>query len=902
MVANSSTAHGLGNKDKKLRRTRALTYMFVFLLSLVTFASSLTPVAQALIPDDPQASDRAVWVARNVIQYGDKYFVDSNTNDNNWQFSYSQQINNGFDCKSILTFTVNPYATNGGQSANRELLKKLGQICQGSGDNIRIDVGEVGKRLEASLTQAEIDQKNSQSQNNGQGVQTNATCEASGFSLSWILCPVFNGVAGLSDFLLDSAIKPLLQTDTLNITPGDPVYQIWSNFRIYANIFLIIALIVVVFGQTIGGGMVDAYTAKKVLPRLFVAAIGINLSIYIVAILIDIFNVIGGGINQLITAPLTQPGLFSFTIDGGTQAGIISATAIGLLAGVAAGGIAIISGAGLGFLGLFVILPAVISLIGLFAVIMLRKAFILALVLISPVAFAMYALPNTEKYFKKWWEWMFTALIVYPIIMVLFAVADVLTVTIMTANGGNTNTIAALIAFVLQWIVIFAAILAFRIAGGIIGKSLEAITGWGNKGSEFLKGNPNDPTSLQNRVRGNFADKRVAKQAGMVDRGKVTYNPDGSVKEGASRRRQLQSRLIGRLVNPDMKLAQITEQQSKLADMMSATGRDDMRYAAGGYKVKKGEQYMDENGNLQTNNFGETIYVNNRGARIDRGLYERSKAYFGSTLAGVGSSAEYAFRKQQNDAHVANARYAVAKNVLANNWSDEQASDIWAQATYPHKDKSLSDWYSKPVITRDASGRATGVDFKDVSQDQDSLDSMVKEGHRVREAFRWGSSRAPDWHIKAGEMEKIQAKIEGVNSGTIVLNTVEKQDQYERELTRYARMSEELDAMTNQGFISQNDKGEVNVNGASAEVQNVVKGMYINRKYGTTNTIDPSTGKASLTERTLYDIEQADARVRSSGGTLAKSQAAHQSGVMAAIARGVSGDRGVIERSTRVNK
>ena len=51
--------------------------------------------------------------------------------------------------------------------------------------------------------------------------------------------------------------------------------------RSIANIIIIFALLAVVFSQSIGGGMIDAYTAKKIMPRLLAAAIFVNISIYL---------------------------------------------------------------------------------------------------------------------------------------------------------------------------------------------------------------------------------------------------------------------------------------------------------------------------------------------------------------------------------------------------------------------------------------------------------------------------------------------------------------------------------------------------------------------------------------------------------------------------------------------
>ena len=162
------------------------------------------------------------------------------------------------------------------------------------------------------------------------------------------------------------------------------------------------------------------------------------------------------------------------------------------------------------------IMPAILGLLSAFIVILLRKAIILFLVLISPIAFALFCLPNTEKYFRKWWELLMQTLMVYPLIMIFFAVADIMSVTIQQANGaGGTNllsettqpigqTLVALIAFVCLFLPLMLIPFAFRISGGVLGKIQETLDSGRHKVQEAIKGNPNDQTSMRNRYRKNF--------------------------------------------------------------------------------------------------------------------------------------------------------------------------------------------------------------------------------------------------------------------------------------------------------------------------------------------------------------------------------------------------------------
>jgi hypothetical protein len=204
--------------------------------------------------------------------------------------------------------------------------------------------------------------------------------------------------------------------------------------RVYANIILVILLLVAVISQAYGGGIVEAYTARKMLPRILVAAILINVSIYFVAFAIDIANVVGAGIGDLITAPLVQTGEFQFSPTN-TQAFAISGIAVFLGAVVA---FLVTSGLLLSILPLllvFVVLPAFFGLLTVFVTLIILQGLYMALTIFSPIAFALYALPNTEKYFHTWWEWLFRSLLVYPIFMTILALCDVFTVLIQKANG-----------------------------------------------------------------------------------------------------------------------------------------------------------------------------------------------------------------------------------------------------------------------------------------------------------------------------------------------------------------------------------------------------------------------------------------------------------------------------------
>ncbi|MBP7807620.1 hypothetical protein KA047_03945, partial [Candidatus Saccharibacteria bacterium] len=342
--------------------------------------------------------------------------------------------------------------------------------------------------------------------------------------------------------------------------PSTDSFKVWSSFRVIGNIVLVIGMLVIVFGQSLGGGLIDAYTAKKILPRIIVAAILINLSVYFVAIAVDVSNIVGKGIQQLMFAPFVASGMSNFSLSGTQIAVGVTPLAImgGLLAGAGAISAGASAGAGIGaalvtlgtaiwpMIGLFVILPAILALIAVFATLILRRALILFLVIVSPIAFALYCLPNTEKYFKKWWELFFKALLVYPIIAVMFALADILALTLLSANGATNsnaveNGLAIVIAFVIQLIPLFVIPFSFKLAGGVIGNLYGTLSGFGKKSGEAIKGNPNDQNSVRNRFKRDFNTKRLnaGLSAGMVG---TALNPSLLTRAGRERGR---ARFVG---------------------------------------------------------------------------------------------------------------------------------------------------------------------------------------------------------------------------------------------------------------------------------------------------------------------------------------------------------------------
>ncbi|HKU19109.1 MAG TPA: hypothetical protein VJP80_07640 [Candidatus Saccharimonadales bacterium] len=715
------------------------------------------------------------------------------------------------------------------------------------------------------------------------GSDQSPPCERNGDVLTWALCPIFNGLTSLADAILNNIIQPLLQNNLVGLNANDSDFKIWSAFRIYGDIFLIIALIVVVMGQSIGGGLLEAYTVRKVLPRILMATILINLSIYIVAFAVDIANIVGAGVGNLIIAPVKASAEFSFTPNGIQAAGLVAggvaaAALIGTFLTTALFSTVAVQGAI--YIGLFVILPAVLALVGAFITIILLKGLILALIIVSPVAFALYCLPNTEQYFRRWWEWLFRALLVYPIVMTIFAIADVMTVMIQQGNGlcnantaskgcpplfeytigAGTNIFAVVVAFFVQFLPLVLIPFAFRLAGGIIGKVHDTISGYGKKTHEGILGNPNDPMSLRNRARRNFHESLTRAQAQVVDKGREVNATR------AQRARGRISRTLWRGV--DERLARYTKEAREREESMSSTGRDALRYAGAGYKISAGEAVPDsvaEGGSIAKDASGAIIsgrtasydrYFDSKGREIGASLYAEGKSMYGKNISDISQGMNYTVRKIQTDQDIANFREAFSRNAAANNWSQTEAMDAWAAATFEYKPQLGSEWYSNPQVQKDTTGRTTGVRYADISNNTTSYKKFIDEQHKTKENYKLGSLRDSEYRAMGNRQNRLETIIDRNGGNATGID--------ETELQNLAMTGEVIDSQVRQGIqmgmASQDADGNLQVSGVSPAANGVLTAMYKNRKYATRAAKGPGPdGTYSLNQRILYNRQAVEA-------------------------------------------
>ncbi|MCX2746262.1 hypothetical protein OOZ51_00345 [Arthrobacter sp. MI7-26] len=295
--------------------------------------------------------------------------------------------------------------------------------------------------------------------------------------MGWILCPVLNTGASVADaaygFLADKFLP--VQPSLVNTNPaatgpdgkliGTGTYTAWKSMRDFANVAFVIAFMIILFSQLTGMG-INNYGIKKLLPRIVIAAILVNLSFFICQIAIDISNIAGVSIKGLFQAVADQVTAKSVPATGTTDT-----LATGSLVGIVGAALIVGSAAWINIGAILIaVVGAVVVLLTIFVLLALRQVLVVLLVVISPLAFVAYLLPNTEPWFQKWRKALTAMLMLFPIVGVIYG-AGLLANAILKQVAGTDTTMAifAYLALVLPLIVVLPLLKGSMDAVGNIG-------------------------------------------------------------------------------------------------------------------------------------------------------------------------------------------------------------------------------------------------------------------------------------------------------------------------------------------------------------------------------------------------------------------------------------------------
>ena len=317
---------------------------------------------------------------------------------------------------------------------------------------------------------------------------TGTSCDVQG--IGWFICPVSNWLADGIDFMY-SALQEFLKTKPLETTnQNSGIYLAWVIMRNISNVAFIVAFLVIIYSQLTSVG-ISNYGVKKMIPRLVIAAVLVNLSFTFCAILLDLSNIAGYafqdafmGIKNTISTVGENTGV------GWTWSEVIMLI---LSNGAFAAGAAYTISLGSELLPLALSAVVGIGLVLLLVLLIMaaRQALIVILIIISPLAFVCYLLPGTEKWFKKWRDLFFTMLVFFPAFAVVFGGAQLAGILIIQNATGPNGGIMQILGMVVQVIPLALTPIILKFSGGVLGKFAGFVNdknkGWYDKSKNWAK-------------------------------------------------------------------------------------------------------------------------------------------------------------------------------------------------------------------------------------------------------------------------------------------------------------------------------------------------------------------------------------------------------------------------------
>ena len=297
---------------------------------------------------------------------------------------------------------------------------------------------------------------------------TGTSCDVQG--IGWFICPVSNWLADGIDFMY-SALQEFLKTKPLETTnQNSGIYLAWVIMRNISNVAFIVAFLVIIYSQLTSVG-ISNYGVKKMLPRLVIAAVLVNLSFTICAILLDLSNIAGYAFQDAFMGIENTIATVGENTTTWTWSEIISTA---LSNGALAVGAGYVVSIALTTELLPMLVPAAVlaglTLLLILLIMAARQALIIILIIVSPLAFVCYLLPGTEKWFKKWRDLFLTMLVFFPAFAVVFGGAQLAGILIIQNATGSNAAIMHVLGMLVQIIPLAITPLIMKFSGGVLGK------------------------------------------------------------------------------------------------------------------------------------------------------------------------------------------------------------------------------------------------------------------------------------------------------------------------------------------------------------------------------------------------------------------------------------------------
>ncbi len=266
------------------------------------------------------------------------------------------------------------------------------------------------------------------------GSFTNSLSSCAIETVGWVVCPTMISIAKLADYGFTYINQNFLRIDYALAANDSGTYTAWEIMRNVANALFVVAFMVLVYSQLTGHAS-GGYNIKRLLPRLIIAAIAVNVSYYLCILLIDISNILGDSILAILVGVSERIGTSVMPI--GEQANAFQDGTLTVIAS------SVMAKPGIAWVLLTPVAAVVVSIATICAaglvLLILRKTVIAMLILAAPILFVAYLLPNLERYFTQGARLFIQLLALYPIIALLLGAGQIVSATIVSVGTNDAN-------------------------------------------------------------------------------------------------------------------------------------------------------------------------------------------------------------------------------------------------------------------------------------------------------------------------------------------------------------------------------------------------------------------------------------------------------------------------------
>lgn len=478
---------------------------------------------------------------------------------------------------------------------------------------------------------------------NGEG-KPKEECGGHVEGIGYFLCPILERLVDFADGTW-GLFEFLLQTNPLPNDSSESLPSAWSGLRDVANAILAIVFLAIIISQVSNIG-ISNYGIKKMLPRLIIAAVAINISYFLMQIITDIANILGSTLYDFISdlAPKVQYrdiGWATIIADIATTG--IAVAAIG--AGATAAGHAMSDmDPKVGLLLLFVfIVPAILGLIAGLMALVFRAGIIPVLAISAPIAFAAWVLPNTQKLFEKWKSTFLGMLFLYPLASLYCGGLKFVALSLMSENTEPQQVLFRMMGVTMLLLGSgFVAVLAIK-SNSIMGGMMNGIKNIGTKlTAPAVNSLSSYAGALKGAKRAEFLAKDHSKAAEAAERNKYhRLDPrrlGARVKHATGRRmqahdeRMAQAKMQAKVYESAVEQEEKRKYEAKVAENPALLGR--VAKTVGGKSFIKEAAYKSAGMELQSKYNGNAVRALNESDN------EYVKALAAKEIAERGSAGE----------------------------------------------------------------------------------------------------------------------------------------------------------------------------------------------------------------------------------------------------------------------